>query len=117
MLVVVVAVHLLLGGPPVLMVLASGNRALPGPRVRLLVLGQIARTLELLVAADLTALLGGELLGAGVLLPPSHGAHDLLFVLQLLAGRALESRHAIGIVLNRLTGGHRDHFPVLLNTD
>jgi hypothetical protein len=48
-LVVHVAIALLLGGPPKRFILATGKCTLPGTRMGLLVLGQIARTLEDLV--------------------------------------------------------------------
>jgi hypothetical protein len=57
-LVVVVTVHFLLSRPSIGVILASRDRALPRARVSLFVLGKIARTLELLVAAGLAALLG-----------------------------------------------------------
>lgn len=74
------------------LVLASGDRALYGTRVSLLVPGEIPGALELLDAARLSALLGSQLLKAGILLLVGYVPHGLLFVLTLLAQEALERR-------------------------
>lgn len=50
MLVQVVTILLLLGWPTKIVVLAASDGALPWTRVRLLVLGEVARALELLLA-------------------------------------------------------------------
>jgi hypothetical protein len=119
-LVVVVPIHLFFGGPTILVVLAGGDGALPWARMSLLVLGQVARALKLLVATNLTALLRGKLLRAGVLFAAGHGSHDLLFVLELLASRALNPNIILGNLLNGLddlASGKRDGLAVLLDAN
>ncbi len=120
MLVIVMTIHLLLRRPAVLVVFASRDRALPRARMGLLVLGKVARTLELLVTAWLATLLRGELLGAGVLLSASHRTHDLLLVFQFLAGRALDLDGPVVLFINdldRLAGSHGNGLSVLLDAN
>ena len=81
MLVVMVSIHFLFSRPTVAVVLASRDGALPGTRMRLLMLCEVTWSLKFLVATRLTALLGGQLLRGGVLLTTSHGSLDLLLIL------------------------------------
>lgn len=55
MLVVMMTVHLFLGGPAILVVFAILDWALPWSRVGFLVFGQVTWALELFIAAGFTA--------------------------------------------------------------
>jgi hypothetical protein len=58
-LVVVVTIHLFLGGPAILVIFACLNWALPWAGVRLFVLGQVTRAFEFFVTSRFTASLWG----------------------------------------------------------
>jgi hypothetical protein len=109
-LVIHVAITLLFGWPSDLIVLAGSVGALPGARMGLLVLGQVARTLEDPVAVR--ALLV-DVHWRRVLLATSHGAHDTLIEILIIIesdGTLVGSR---GISLVGKAGGHGDKLAIL----
>jgi hypothetical protein len=109
-LVIHVAITLLFGWPADLVVFAGGVGALPGARMGLLVLGQVARTLEDLVAVR--ALLV-DVHWRRVLLAASHGSHDTLIEILIIIesdGTLVGSR---GISLVWKAGGHGDKLAIL----
>jgi hypothetical protein len=59
--IIVMPIHLFLGRPAILVVLATFHRALPRSRVSFLVFGQVTGAFEFLVTAWFTASLGGKL--------------------------------------------------------
>lgn len=108
-LVIYVAITLLFGWPTDLVVLAGSVSALPGARVGLFMLGQVARTLEDLVAVR--ALLV-DVHWRRILLAASHGAHDTLIELLFIErdGTLVGSR---GITLVGEASGHGDELAIL----
>jgi len=117
-LVIMMTVHLLLGGPAILMILARLNWALPWTRVCLLVLGQITRALELLVTSGLTAAFWCELCCRGRSLAAGHGAQDRLVFLGLLTQRSLETHGVFAILfdIDWESSCDRNGFTVLLDS-
>jgi hypothetical protein len=83
--------ELLLGRPAKLVILATWLVAFKGAAVRLLVLRQIARSLELLVAARFAATLGCQLCGRSRTLATCHGSKDGLVILGVFEFRDLSA--------------------------
>jgi hypothetical protein len=100
-------------------ILARINWALPWSRVSLLVLGQVTGTLELLVTSRFTASFGGKLSSRGRALAAGHGAENGLVLFGFLTQGSLETHGflAIFLELNWETGGDRDSFTVLLDSN
>jgi len=106
-LVVDVTVAFLLSGPTMLMVLAFGIRALPWTRMSLLVLGQVAGTLELFVAYTARVHHVSRLLR---LASASHGAVDIIVIHVFVVDKMTLGRWAC--LIDEAVLGEWDHLSI-----
>jgi hypothetical protein len=118
-LVVVMAIHLLLRWPAILVIFARFDWALPWSRVCLLVLGQITRAFEFFVTARFTAAFGSKLSCRSGALAASHRAQDRFVLFCFFAQRSLEANgvFAVLVEINWLSSCDGNGLSVLLNSD